>query len=264
MDIYALIEPYKTSLVALVMTIPRFAGLFFMTPFLKTPVFNRLSQNGLYIAFTILLVPFIKVGMPPLDTGVPYFLGIMVKEFILGLLASFVFGIVFLAFQAAGFFVDNQRGAAMASSVDPLFKQTTSPTGQFFSQFIVVFFFSSGAFLILLGQYYLSYKLWPIWSFFPDFAMFKADFFIAQMDRLMRLLLIISGPMIIVMFLSEIGLAMISRFAPQLQVFFLSMPIKSAVGVFMLILYLPFFLKIMEQEIQTTFLVFNVLDPILR
>ncbi len=80
----------------------------------------------------------------------------------------------------------------------------------------------------------------------------------------MRLLLIISGPMIIVMFLSEIGLAMISRFAPQLQVFFLAMPIKSAVGVFMLILYLPFFMEIMSQEIQTMFLVFHIVDPIVR
>ena len=80
----------------------------------------------------------------------------------------------------------------------------------------------------------------------------------------MRLLLIISGPMIIVMFLSEIGLAMISRFAPQLQVFFLAMPIKSAVGVLMLILYMPFFLEIMGQEVRTMFLVFDILDPILR
>ena len=94
--ILSLIEPYKISLVALVMVIPRFAGMFFMTPFLKTPVFNRLSQNGLYIAFTIILVPLIKVDMPPLDIGAYYFVAIMLKEFILGLFVSFVFGIVFL------------------------------------------------------------------------------------------------------------------------------------------------------------------------
>jgi len=40
----------------------------------------------------------------------------------------------------------------------------------------------------------------------------------------------------IAMFLSEFGMALVSRFAPQLQVFFLAMPLKSAVGMLLLLL----------------------------
>ena len=40
------------------------------------------------------------------------------------------------------------------------------------------------------------------------------------------------------MFLAEVGLALVSRFAPQLQVFFLAMPIKSALALLVLILYM--------------------------
>ena len=40
------------------------------------------------------------------------------------------------------------------------------------------------------------------------------------------------------MFLSEIGLALVSRFVPQLQVFFLAMPIKSALAMLVLLLYM--------------------------
>jgi type III secretion protein T len=40
------------------------------------------------------------------------------------------------------------------------------------------------------------------------------------------------------MFLAELGLALVSRFAPQLQVFFLAMPIKSALALLVLVLYM--------------------------
>jgi type III secretion protein T len=45
------------------------------------------------------------------------------------------------------------------------------------------------------------------------------------------------APVLIAMFLAEMGLALISRFAPQLQVFFLAMGIKSALAMFVLAVY---------------------------
>jgi type III secretion protein T len=42
---------------------------------------------------------------------------------------------------------------------------------------------------------------------------------------------------IVAMFISELGLALVSRFVPQLQVFFLAMPIKSALAFLVLVLY---------------------------
>jgi len=50
---------------------------------------------------------------------------------------------------------------------------------------------------------------------------------------------VLSAPLIVAMFLAEFALALVSRFAPQLQVFFLAMPIKSALAVLLLIFYGP-------------------------
>ena len=49
--------------------------------------------------------------------------------------------------------------------------------------------------------------------------------------------LLLAAPALVAMFLSEIGLALVSRFAPQLQVFFMAMPIKSALAMLVLMLY---------------------------
>jgi type III secretion protein T len=50
-------------------------------------------------------------------------------------------------------------------------------------------------------------------------------------------MLILASPVLLIMFLIEVGLALVSRFAPQLQVFFLAMPIKSAVGLLVLVVF---------------------------
>ena len=67
---------------------------------------------------------------------------------------------------------------------------------------------------------------------------------------------IIAAPVIIVMFLATIGLGFVNRTAPQLNVFFLSMPIKSAIGVALLIVYLPFIMDMLMYTRDTA-----ILDP---
>jgi type III secretion protein T len=56
-----------------------------------------------------------------------------------------------------------------------------------------------------------------------------------------------------VMFLATLGLGFVNRTAPQLNVFFLSMPVKSALGIAFLIIYLPFVMDMLmytaEEEI---------------
>ena len=59
------------------------------------------------------------------------------------------------------------------------------------------------------------------------------------MARLVHIAVLLSAPAIVAMFLAEIGLALISRFVPQLDVFFLAMPIKSALAILVLLVYLP-------------------------
>jgi len=57
------------------------------------------------------------------------------------------------------------------------------------------------------------------------------------MDKLMRLALLFSAPVIFSMFLAEVALGLVSRFVPQLQVFFLAMPIKSGIAIFVFAIY---------------------------
>jgi type III secretion protein T len=70
------------------------------------------------------------------------------------------------------------------------------------------------------------------------------------MDKLMRMAVLFSAPVIFVMFLAEIGLGLVSRFVPQLQVFFLAMPIKSALAMFMFSVYTAVLLGYLAKELE--------------
>ena len=142
--------------------------------------------------------------------------------------------------KCAGFFIDNQRGAGMASQADPLSGEETSPTGSFLFQSAVYVFFSTGAFLTFLGLVYASYEFWPVWELMPAEPFRRpglALFFAGTVSELVLDMMLLSGPIVVACLLTDISLGLINRFASQLNVYVLAMPIKSGLASLLLIFY---------------------------
>ena len=219
----------------------RTLAVFMMLPFLsKQSLGTNLIRNGVVASFTLITYPVVEYSMEQQSLGHIQILLIIVKEVGIGVALGFVAVIPFWAIESVGFFIDNQRGATMASALNPLSGSQTSPLGIFLSQALTTVFFISGTFLAMLYLVYNSYQLWPVFSFYPTLTIDGPAFFISQLDTMMRLTVLFGGPIVITMFLTEFGLALISRFAPQLNVFILAMPLKSAVGIALLIVYSGF------------------------
>ena len=144
-----------------------------------------------------------------------------------------------------GNFIDNQRGATMGEVYSPLSGAQVSTTGIFFTQIVSTVFFVGGAILVFLGALYSSYSIWPVFAKGVAFAKDAPMQILGSLDGMLRTTVVISAPVIIIMFLATLGLGLVNRTAPQLNVFFLSMPVKSALGVAMLIIYLPFIMDML-------------------
>jgi type III secretion protein T len=116
-------------------------------------------------------------------------------------------------------------------------------------------FFVGGAVFVLLAALYMSYGIWPVFT--PGLSMTgEAPLVIlGSADDMLRTTVIISAPVIMVMFLATLGLGLVNRTAPQLNVFFLSMPVKSALGIAFLIIYLPFVLDMLMYTSEDSILV---------
>lgn len=117
-------------------------------------------------------------------------------------------------------------------------REETSPLGSLLFQCAVYLFFSGGAFLAFLTLVYSSYEVWPVASLLPA-GLFErgADvplFFAGRVAWLMSTMLLLSAPIVAACLLTDMSLGLINRFAAQLNVYILGMPIKSALAAFLL------------------------------
>ncbi|HHF2934904.1 TPA: type III secretion system export apparatus subunit SctT [Vibrio alginolyticus] len=220
------------------LTLPRLMACFIFLPILSKQMLGTMVRNGVLCSLALFIFPMINQQSLPAETDGIWLIMILGKEVLIGLLIGFVAAIPFWAIEAAGFLVDNQRGAAMASMFNPTLGSQSTPTAVLLTQTLITLFFSGGGFVTFIYALFKSYTSWPIVDFFPTVNDAWVSFFYAQFEQLMWLGVLMSAPLVLAMFLAEFGLALISRFAPQLNVFFLAMPIKSAIASVLLIVYL--------------------------
>jgi type III secretion protein T len=228
-------EELKGYLLMLSVVQARLMPLFLLVPFMSRSMVPRTIAMAVATCLGLVVVP----SLPPasaiqMDMT---FLMLLGKEAIIGLVLGYLVAIPFWTMEAIGFVIDNQRGASMAATINPMTGHDTSPLGILFNFAFITFFLLSGGLTLLLGMLYDSYRLWPPLTFWPNWNQDAAELLLTQLNRFVLTALLLAAPVLIAMFLSELGLALVSRFAPQLQVFFLAMPIKSALGIFVLIVY---------------------------
>ena len=147
----------------------------------------------------------------------------------------------------------------MGEVYSPLNGSQVSTTGIFFTQIVSTVFFVGGAVFLFLGAIYASYQIWPVFSGMAGFVPNAPETLLGTLDGMLKKTVVISAPAIIVMFLATVGLGLVNRTAPQLNVFFLSMPIKSALGVAMLIVYLPFIMDMLMYTKEG-----DILSPVMK
>ncbi len=230
---------YESLFWALILTVPRLLVATTLIPFLSRQTLPAtMVKNGVIISFSLILLPTMQ-SFNVYEVGYIQTSFFLLKEMFIGLLLGFLAAIPFWAIEGVGFFIDNQRGATLAEILNPLTGSETSSMGILLNQAATAIFVTSGGLLGLLGLIYSSYVVWPILDPLPHLSLGKSLFFTSQLDFMMMLIVVLAAPVIITMFLSEFCFALVNRFAQQLNVFILAMPVKSAIALSILIVYLP-------------------------
>ena len=228
-------DQLKSHLLQLAVVQARLMPLFLLIPFMNRSMVPRTMAMAVATGLGLIVVP----ALPDLSRAQtdPLFVALLLKEAVIGLVLGYVAAIPFWTMEAIGFVIDNQRGASMAATINPMTGHDTSPLGILFNMAFITYFLVGGGMTILLGLIYDSYRLWPPQTYWPTWNPEAADLLLTQLNRFVSLALLLAAPVLLAMFLAELGLALVSRFAPQLQVFFLAMPIKSALGLLVLVVY---------------------------
>jgi len=246
-------------IIVFVLAAVRIGAAFAICPALSDSMITGLARRVVVLSFALLAVPLVERGLPPGEPGLWFLAATAAKEAFIGFLIGFASAMPFWVAENVGNFIDNQRGATMGEVYSPLSGTQVSTMGIFFTQVVSTIFVVSGAILVLLGALYSSYSIWPVFSQGISFQAHAPEAALGLLDGMLRQTVIISAPVIILMFLATVGLGFVNRTAPQLNVFFLSMPVKSALGIAMLVIYLPYIMDMLMYTKES-----DILKPVLE
>lgn len=223
---------------------------------LITPAFNRLGLTGMIrssvaVAISVpMFLPVFDALTSRVDYGSLFLAGLMIKEFLIGLLIGLLFGIPFWAAEAAGELVDLQRGSTMAQLVDPSNVGESSVMATLLTVMLITLFFMSGGFIMIVDGYYHSYQLWPVTAFTPLFASSALLAILSILDQILRLGVVMISPLIITLLVTDLMLAYLARMAPNLHIFDLSLPVKNLFFSILMVIYIAFLIPIMLDQLS--------------
>ncbi|CNH40443.1 type III secretory pathway%2C component EscT [Yersinia massiliensis] len=224
---------------------------------------SSLLRNGLVFAIALPMTPMLfSTTSPPHDSLTTWF-GLACIELMIGVILGFIAALPFWAIDMAGFLIDTLRGATMSTLFNPSMGMESSIFGVLFTQLLTVLFLLSGGFNLVLAALYGSYDTLPVGGGIhssPQMLMFLQG----EWQLMYELCLSFALPAMLVMVLADLCLGLINRSAQQLNVFFLAMPIKSALALLLLLISLPYALDHYLVGIKHTEQKLNTLTPLMN
>ncbi|MCD9185737.1 MAG: flagellar biosynthetic protein FliR [Pyrinomonadaceae bacterium] len=235
----------QAFLVLFGLSFARFAAFLQIVPFFGGQVVPAQVKVATATALVIITFPALLAELPPDGGPLPFgavgFIGMLAKEVFVGFTLGFVASLVFEAVSVAGRIADFQRGSTMGELFAPQLQERVSELGQFKLQLAIVIFLTIGAHRFFISALVRSYEFIPALRFPHIEAGWTpaAEFLTFMTGNVLSIGVQIAVPIVITLLLTDLFFGLINRVAPQVNVFFLSMPVKMWIGIFVLAVMLP-------------------------
>lgn len=241
---------FLSQALLLAVAVTRTAAAFSLMPILTPEIVPALVRNSLFVGFSLIVLA-TQPQVLRLQLSSPEWVALFAREGSIGLAIGFLFGVMLWAFEAAGRIIDAKAGAATAEIVDPLSGETTSLNGAFLSRLAAFVFMFSGGLLMFVTVLLRSYAIWPLAAAAPHFALAGAGVFESAFARLMGLALVFAAPALVLLTLAEGAMGLMNRFAPQLNVFSMSLSLKAWLATLIILATCGLFIESLENEIAS-------------
>lgn len=250
-----------TSLEAFLLALIRTGGFLTAAPAISHKAVPIPVRVGLTIILSVALVPLISSQLPDAPLVLSQLLIIAAREMLTGVIIGFAFALLFTGIQAAGELIGLQVGFAMANVYDPSTERQMGVLGQLQLILGLLLFFTMDGHHLMIRAFFDSYQLVGVAG-----LNLNADG-LGLLIRLTSVVFVIAvkvaAPVMASVFLTEIGLGIIARTVPQMNVFIVGFPLKIAVGLFMLATALPLFSMVFGKLLMQVSISLDVLLRVL-
>jgi len=220
------------GLVRLWWPVLRIGGLIVAAPIVNHPSVPVLAKIGLTLALAFVLAPLASV-----PAGLTIFSGAgllaALEEVLIGISLGLIVQLAFEALDFAGQSISTSMGLGFATLVDPQHGAGVPVLGQLFTMFGLLAYLAVNGHLLLLGALARSFHTLPIGTLPLGRDMLMG---IASWGaRIFEIGLLIALPAVIALVIINLALGVVSRAAPQLNLFGIGFTVTLLSGLFVLI-----------------------------
>ncbi len=215
----------------------RVAGLMRSAPFLQRSEIPVLARTGFALIFTVMLTIFLHPKAP--DGSVSMLYSILVN-YMAGAILGFIVNCIVKAIESGGDMINMQQGVSSATIMDPTTSAQISIMGRIFSLLGLIIFLEIGGAYWTFNAFIRSFEIFPIYAYaIPMDKIINMDYLVKITSNVLYIGLQIASPVLIATLGQDIILGIISKTAPQVNVFQMSFLFKPCLGAAILIVAMP-------------------------
>jgi flagellar biosynthesis protein FliR len=224
-------EIYVSQFIIYLLLFVRITSLVVVAPILGHQVVPVQFKVALGLFLALVFYPVASQSPLP-DTRLLPLVVVALKEAAVGLTIGFVMSLLLAGAQFAGDIIGFSMGLSMASIFDPESNQNIAIVGQFLYLCLGLLFLLLNGHHFVLEALHLSYQVVPVGTFTMNAALGEGIVRLTGMVFVVAIKL--AAPIIVALFLIDVGLAVLARVVPQMNIFMVSFPLKIAVGMIMM------------------------------
>ncbi|MGY4856616.1 flagellar biosynthetic protein FliR [Cryobacterium sp. AP23] len=179
-------------------------------------------KGMLAVGLALAVAPRVVPGYASPDTG--GFVLALILEIVVGGILGFLVLVVFAAIQSAGNLIDLFGGFQLAQGFDPQSMVNGAQFTRLYQMTALALLFASGGYQLILGGLARSFAALPVGGGIDLATPLEAV--TAAVGQMLLASVQIAGPLIVVLFLADAGLGLLTRVAPALNAFALGFPLK--------------------------------------
>lgn len=244
-------------LAALMFPLARLLGLIASAPLLSNRAVSARIRLGVGLAAAMAILPALP-PMPPVPTDSWLALGLLAQQALIGIAIGFMMRLMFAAVDIAGEMIGLQMGLSFAVFFSPQTGGQSSVVAEFLGLLTLLIFLALDGHLMLINVVVMSFEWLPVgagtradgWLLIVRYA--AVMFFSGVLLAL---------PLVTTLLITNIALGVLTRAAPQLNLFAVGFPVTLTVGMAVLFLSLNFFAPVLQRLFEIGF---DAIDQLLR
>lgn len=251
------------SLNSFALVLARVAGLFAAIPVFGSRIVPVRIKAVLIFTLALLIFPIVHLNViiPPGDSISLALLAI--RETLIGLTLSLLSQFIFAAVEFCGQQVGTQMGIALAALFDPATENNIPTMAMFQGVLATLMFLALGVHHFFIAGIVESYRVIPLGGWHTSRELLK--FLVEGGAGIFLIAIKLAAPVAVALLATSVALGIVARSFPAMNVFMVSMPLNIGIGLVILGMSMPMFVRVLQGAFGALVgqmrLLFRVLGP---